>query len=222
MPRPILIAALMLAMTAAAHAQTGSPTLVVPPTCAESYDPDARTPLGDPPPDDIFPLFDFREERGFAFWANVDDDVMGGVSASGFQPTEYGTGLFAGTLSLENNGGFASLQARFRPVDFSRWLGLDLEVCGDGRQYSFYLVDIHNRRINHYFDFETEPGVWQMKRLDFETLDPRFFGDPVQAPALDTTQVVGMAFILQGQPGEFALEVAGISAWLGSSAAADG
>ncbi len=218
MPRLIAIAALLFAMSASVQAQTATlaPTPAVPPTCAESYDPDARRPLDAEPPDGIFPLFDFREERAFNFWSNVDDDVMGGVSASGFQPTEYGTGLFTGTLSLENNGGFASLQARFRPADLSDWLGIDLEVCGDGRQYSFYLVDVHNRRVNHFFDFETEAGVWQMQRLDFETLDPRFFGDPIDAPPLDTTRVVGMAFILQGQPGEFALEVAGVSGYFGS------
>jgi hypothetical protein len=214
MIRLICLAALLLTITASAHAQTATPA--TPQTCADTYDADARLPLGAEPPDGIFPLFDFRDERAFNFWSNVDDDVMGGVSASGFQATAYGTGLFAGTLSLENNGGFASLQARFRPADLSDWLGIDLEVCGDGRQYSFYLVDVRNRRISHYFEFETSPGMWQMKRLDFATLDPRFFGDPVDAPALDTTQVVGMAFILEGQPGEFALEVASISGYFGS------
>jgi NADH dehydrogenase [ubiquinone] 1 alpha subcomplex assembly factor 1 len=213
MPRLILTLALLLAITASAHAQTATPdaAFVAPLTCADTYAADARRPLDAEPPEGVFPLFDFREERAFNFWSNVDDDVMGGVSASGFQKTDYGTGLFAGRLSLENNGGFASLQARFRPADLSTWRGMKLEICGDGRTYSFYLTDVHNRRINHYHEFETTAGVWQVERFDFATLDPRFFGDPIDAPALDSGQVVGMAFILQGQPGEFALEVASVS-----------
>ena len=44
-------------------------------------------------------------------WTSVNDVVMGGVSDSLMQVSEDGTGVFAGHLSLENNGGFASVRA---------------------------------------------------------------------------------------------------------------
>ena len=47
-------------------------------------------------------------------WGVVNDSVMGGISTSRFQQTDDGTLIFAGQLSMENNGGFVSLRNRPR------------------------------------------------------------------------------------------------------------
>lgn len=172
------------------------------------------TELAEEPDTTMLTLMDFNEERAFSFWANVNDDVMGGISESGFMPTDHGSGLFNGNVSLENNGGFASLQARFRAIDLSAFSGIELTVCGDGQRYGFYLMDSHNRRLMYQGDFGTTAGVWQTIRLRFDELEARRFGQPVNANPLDTRQVVGMAFIISDkQEGAFSLEVARISAW---------
>ena len=43
-------------------------------------------------------------------WRNVDDVVMGGVSSSSMR-IEEGVAVFKGEVSLENNGGFASVRS---------------------------------------------------------------------------------------------------------------
>jgi hypothetical protein len=54
-------------------------------------------------------LFDFQSATNAA-WRVVNDNVMGGVSTSRFEATN-GVALFRGDVSLENNGGFASVRS---------------------------------------------------------------------------------------------------------------
>ena len=55
-------------------------------------------------------LVDFDEDSTLANWAVVNDGVMGGESQGKFYIDTEGNGIFEGTISLENNGGFASIQ----------------------------------------------------------------------------------------------------------------
>ena len=49
-------------------------------------------------------------------WMVVNDGVMGGVSRSTIRRgDDVGTAVFEGTLSLENNGGFASVRTPIEP-----------------------------------------------------------------------------------------------------------
>ena len=105
-------------------------------------------------------LFDFAQSAtsqssDAASWQIVNDGVMGGRSSSQASIVKLETGgdamRFAGNLSLENNGGFASV--RSRP---SGSLGLDpgetivLRVKGDGRRYTFNLYTPDRRTAFSY------------------------------------------------------------------------
>jgi hypothetical protein len=78
-------------------------------------------------------------------WGALDDVVMGGVSSSSLQIDRTGgeqgmpTGVFKGTVSTANNGGFASIRSKnFEPVeDLSAYEGLELRVKGDGHRFKF-------------------------------------------------------------------------------------
>ena len=52
-------------------------------------------------------LFRFGPDASLQTWQPVDDTVMGGISRSEWQPS----GRFAGSVSLENNGGFCSVRS---------------------------------------------------------------------------------------------------------------
>ena len=45
-----------------------------------------------------------------AEWWVINDTVMGGRSSSSWQLSEHDIGVFQGSVSLENNGGFASVR----------------------------------------------------------------------------------------------------------------
>lgn len=57
-------------------------------------------------------LFNFTSSTDIKTWYIVDDVVMGGRSSGTFTLNEDGHGVFAGNVSLENNGGFSSVRDR--------------------------------------------------------------------------------------------------------------
>ncbi|HMX14512.1 MAG TPA: CIA30 family protein, partial [Thauera aminoaromatica] len=61
------------------------------------------------------PLFLFDRPESVVTWSAIDDRVMGGVSRSALRFDSAGHALFAGTVSADNNGGFASVRSALAP-----------------------------------------------------------------------------------------------------------
>ena len=149
-------------------------------------------------------------EMILAPWQAINDGVMGGISAGRIVESE--TGLrFEGELSLENNGGFASVR-RVVDADLSETGGVRLKLRGDGRNYQFRL------RQDNRFDgiawraqFSTS-GEWEIVELDFSRFQPVFRGRPVpEAGPVLPSRIRQLGFMLaDGQPGPFALELSSI------------
>jgi hypothetical protein len=160
-------------------------------------------------------LFDFADARSAARWFNRDDSVMGGVSASRMT-TVAGAALFSGNVSLENNGGFASVRSRtLRPADDLRgYTALRARVKGDGKTYIFSLQTYTASRLNYWQRFETTKDEWLEVALPFSEFVAVFRGDPVRnAPALDLRALASYGiFITDNQTGLFALEIAWLKA----------
>jgi hypothetical protein len=84
-------------------------------------------------------LFDFIGADAAKEWQTVNDGVMGGVSEGKFKITDQKTLEFSGTLSLENNGGFASVRTKAKKLGLEKGDTLVARVKGDGREYSMNL-----------------------------------------------------------------------------------
>ena len=82
----------------------------------------------------VHTIFDFQTNPAAATWTIVNDDVMGGVSTSSFEIID-GIASFRGTVSFENNGGFASARSPLPPIDLTGADALVLRVRGDGKRY---------------------------------------------------------------------------------------
>ncbi len=85
------------------------------------------------------PLFDFTKADAAREWQTVNDGVMGGVSQGKFKITDAKTMEFFGTLSLANNGGFASVRSKARKLDLEKGDTLVTKVKGVGREYTLNL-----------------------------------------------------------------------------------
>ena len=85
-------------------------------------------------------LMDFSTGVVPRSWAAVDDVVMGGVSRSSLEPGD-GAAVFAGHLSLDQGGGFASVRGPVADSDFSACAGIELRAKGDGNVYRLRLHD---------------------------------------------------------------------------------
>lgn len=159
-------------------------------------------------------LFDYSTATPPTVWQIVNDDVMGGESTSSFGISN-GVAVFRGELSLENNGGFASV--RSSPVR-QNLAGLDtfvVRVRGDGRRYKF------TARTEAGFDtpiyqcaFTTKCGDWKEHRLPFKEFVATFRGRVLtDAPPLNPAKVTSVGFLISDkQEGPFKLEVAWIKA----------
>jgi monofunctional biosynthetic peptidoglycan transglycosylase len=154
-------------------------------------------------------LIDFRGNTD-PQWRVVNDGVMGGLSNSGIQRTEQGTGLFTGELSLENNGGFASVRTQVGRKDLSAFAGLKLRVRGDGRTYQLRLrTDEKYDGIAYRAFFEAVADQWLETTILFVDFQPSYRGRILTgAPPLNTAAISQVAFMLADRrAGTFSLEI---------------
>jgi monofunctional biosynthetic peptidoglycan transglycosylase len=136
---------------------------------------------------------------------------MGGLSSGRMVQTTEGL-RFEGELSLENNGGFASVR---RPIEktLATATGARLAVRGDGRTYQFRLrQDDRFDGIAWRAEFLTGSD-WQTVELSFDEFIPVFRGRPVAgAGAVEPAAIRQIGFMLADRaPGPFALEIQSIA-----------
>jgi NADH dehydrogenase [ubiquinone] 1 alpha subcomplex assembly factor 1 len=161
-------------------------------------------------------VFDFDLGGSQGEWVSVNDDVMGGVSEGSCSVTPEGLLRFRGDVSLENNGGFASIRSLPQPHDLSAFRGLVLRVRGDGKRYACNLRTGFSIRAGAYRrSFETVEGQWLTISLGFRDFVPTSFGRALpDAPALDTSEIRSIGFtVSDGQEGPFELELDWIRAF---------
>jgi len=162
-------------------------------------------------------LVDFTEQKEVGQWRIINDGVMGGLSQSGIEIEVPGSAVFEGHLSLENNGGFASV--RRLPVDYEL-LGFDgvlIRLRGDGRTYQFRVrSDQRFDGVSYQAGFKTEAGKWVTVRIPFASLSPTFRGRPVpSAPKLRPQDIRQIGFLIGDKhEGKFRIEIDSIQAYL--------
>jgi NADH dehydrogenase [ubiquinone] 1 alpha subcomplex assembly factor 1 len=160
------------------------------------------------------PVLDFRDPAPAAAWASVDDRVMGGISASRAELAPEGL-VFHGTVSLANNGGFASIRAQPRDYALVGATAFVLRVQGDGRTYKFGVrTDDAFDGVQYQARFATAPGAWIDVEWPVAAFQPTFRGRAVpDAPALDPARIRVLGFLIaERQAGPFRLVVESLQA----------
>lgn len=172
----------------------------------------------DPHQDDqeVMYLFQFTQPAEAAFWQPIDDRVMGGISTSQLR-VAAGVAFFEGTVSLEQNGGFASVQTQRGYYDLSGYQGLELRIRGVGKRYQLRL------RCTPYIDnvayraqfVPPQQDIWHIVRLPFTTFEPVFRGALVpDAAPLDPGAIVTFGLMIaHKQAGAFSLQIEWIRAY---------
>lgn len=178
----------------------------------------------------IFAFATPRPEWG-ALWGAIDDVVMGGVSESGLRLLAR-SALFAGKVSTDNNGGFASIRTRnvSPPLDLSGYEGITLRVKGDGQRYKFILRnEARWDGVAYSMSFDTPKDEWLDVCVPFGELVPVFRAKTLSdAPRFDPSQTHAMQLMLSKfeydralnpnfSPGNFALEIESIRAYGGAA-----
>jgi len=160
-------------------------------------------------------LYHFQAATNSPAWQIVNDDVMGGVSTSRFQILTNGTAVFSGVVSLENNGGFASVRSSLVRQNLNDTDTFVLRVRGDGRRYKFTArTGTGFDAPNYQAEFTTKRGEWVEHRLAFKDFVPTFRGRVLtDVPPLNPAKIASVGFLISDQQeGQFKLEVAWIKA----------
>ena len=162
---------------------------------------------------DTIPLLDSNGKTSKIKWNIVNDTVMGGRSSSRWSDKSSNLS-FEGFLSLENNGGFASIRHDLNNINLSGTEGIFIKVKGDGRKYQFRIRSQASRWANYSQEFKTKKNTVQTFYLPYKDFKPSWRGRSVRnVPTLTGKDVRGIGFLLGDKiQGKFKLDILNISA----------
>jgi monofunctional biosynthetic peptidoglycan transglycosylase len=160
-------------------------------------------------------IIDFSHKDDYKNWRIVNDGVMGGISESEMIATDSSIAIFQGNVSLENNGGFASVRMMSPDFNLDGYEGIELHVRGDGKKYQLRIrVDSRFDGISYRHIFETNEGQWMIIRLPFRDFVPTFRGRILDEDPLSPNRIQQLGFLIADkQEGNFKLEIDWIKAY---------
>jgi NADH dehydrogenase [ubiquinone] 1 alpha subcomplex assembly factor 1 len=159
-------------------------------------------------------LFDFTDPNTADVWHAIDDRVMGGISRSELRSAPTGHAVFGGELSLERNGGFASVRSSPGERGLPGAETCLIEVRGDPTQFKLSLLtDDGFDSLNYQASFTPASRAWQPLHLPLAQFRATFRGREVlEAPPLDPARICQVGLMIASrQAGRFALDIRRIS-----------
>lgn len=154
-----------------------------------------------------FTIFEFNKSSDISNWITIDDIVMGGRSTSEFVLSKEGNGIFKGNVSLENNGGFSSVQHRFKSIDSNDFSKFVIHIKGDGKTYQFRIKANANDYYSYIFNFSTT-GDWQIIEIPFREMSPSFRGTLLNKVNFSGEKMQEIGFLIGNKKAEdFTLEI---------------
>ena len=143
-------------------------------------------------------------------WRIINDGVMGGISNSKIEILAEDIGQFSGKVSLENNGGFASIRGVLSTLPREAFTKVQIRVKGDGKRYSFRIrTDGAYDKVAYKFDFDTQKDVWETIELPLKDFQPTWRGRQLSnIPPINPTQIRQVGFLISDkQEGAFILQM---------------
>lgn len=157
-------------------------------------------------------IFDFKTDRSITNWLVVNDGVMGGLSKGSMSKTEAGNGLFSGSVTTENNGGFTSVKYDFPAKEVSDFQSVKMKLKGDGKAYQFRIKADQTKAYSYIQEFQTS-GNWETISLPFAHFYASFRGNKLAIPNFNGKLMEEMRFLIGNKKIEdFELEIERI--WL--------
>jgi NADH dehydrogenase [ubiquinone] 1 alpha subcomplex assembly factor 1 len=140
-------------------------------------------------------IFDFNKNSDVQDWIVVDDAVMGGESSSTFILNDDGFGVFEGSISLENNGGFSSVRYRFQKIQVKEYSSIIIKLQGDGKEYQFRIKSNSGDYYSYIAPFSTS-GEWQEIEIPLKDMYPSFRGRKLNQPNFSKDSIEEITFLI--------------------------
>lgn len=152
-------------------------------------------------------LFDFSASDDWSAWEIENDVVMGGISSSKLERSAEGNAIFKGRVSLENNGGFASLQYHFPTKNIKGYKKAFILLKGDGKAYQFRMKSSLKDKASYIYTFKTT-GDWETVEVPLTEMQPVFRGEQLALPNFSADTLQEIRFLIGNKKEEdFRLEI---------------
>lgn len=140
-------------------------------------------------------IFEFNQKSDLKNWVIINDVVMGGESSGSFGLSPEGHGVFKGSISLDNNGGFSSVRHKFERKLIKDFTKINLKIKGDGKKYQFRIKFNSNDYFSYISIFSTN-REWQEIQIPLKNMYPSFRGRKLEKPNFSEDYIEEIAFLI--------------------------
>lgn len=143
-------------------------------------------------------------------WRIINDVVMGGISKSNFTLNKNESAKFTGTLSPDNNGGFASVRTHVEENNLNDFDGVIIKSKGDGNLYNLrFRTDENYSGVSYQAKFKSNSKEWEEFKIPFKDFKPTFRGRLVpNQPELKSNNIRQIGILIaDNQFGDFELNI---------------
>ncbi|MFT7336382.1 MAG: NADH dehydrogenase [ubiquinone] 1 alpha subcomplex assembly factor 1 [Porticoccaceae bacterium] len=140
-------------------------------------------------------IFDFNKNADIQAWKIIDDAVMGGMSSGSFKLNPDGQGVFEGTVSLENNGGFSMVRYSFDKMKVNNNNKIIIKLKGDGKNYELRIKDNSSNYYSYIRPFTTS-REWQEIEIPLKDMYPSFRGRKLDLPNFSKNHIEEIVFLI--------------------------
>ena len=146
-------------------------------------------------------IFDFNYNSDIKNWEIIDDVVMGGKSLGSFIISPNGYGVFKGSISLDNNGGFSSIKYKFKRTLILDFTKIVFKIKGDGKKYQFRIKSNSEDYYSYISTFSTT-GNWQEIEIILKDMFPSFRGKRIDKPNFSEAYIEELSFLIANKKKE--------------------
>ena len=146
-------------------------------------------------------IYDFNKNSSSRDWRIIDDGVMGGLSQGKLSIDAEGNGVFAGTVSLENYGGFSSVRYQCDKIKVTKDSKVRIRLKGDGKNYQFRIKDKATSYYSYITTFKTS-GDWETVEIKLSELYPSYRGQTLNLPNFDSDSFEEIVFLIGNKKNE--------------------
>ncbi|WP_255554358.1 MULTISPECIES: CIA30 family protein [unclassified Tenacibaculum] len=156
-------------------------------------------------------VFDFSKKENINNWSITNDNVMGGLSSSKMVINDQGEGVFSGSISTDNNGGFAMTRL---PVDITlleNTAKLVIKLKGDGKKYQFRIKSEKEQRFWYIQSFQTSTETEKIA-LPLNAFYASFRGNKLDIENFSAKEIKEIAILIGNKKNEeFKLKINNIT-----------
>ena len=146
-------------------------------------------------------IYNFSKESKANDWYVLNDGVMGGVSNSSIRVNNDGFGVFSGTVSTENNGGFASVRYRFEEKSINGKTKIALRVKGDSKSYQLRVKAESGDYYSYVVNFKTS-NEWETIEIELSDMYPSFRGRKLPMPNFESSSIEEISILISNKKNE--------------------